>query len=237
MKIDDYYWRAQYLPAILTSLPLMMVLDYFQAQTGWWRPSPETMAMMKVTSASVAAALSFLMTQVNAYLSKQLFQPEADNLPTTHLLLFKDEILGKRVKKELHQRIYTDFGIKLLSEHQESINQREARKVIASAVSRIRIRMASNAFVRRRLISYGFARNMVGGSLVAAAIALLMSLYQYQISGNQLAIAFSFILIYLLVTVFGRAIIRRSGNEYAETLFEQYLADSVSVKLDTNENP
>ncbi|SFF03100.1 hypothetical protein [Spirosoma endophyticum] len=156
MKIDKYYWRAQYLPAVLTSLPLMMVFDEVLLHSNWWRPSADILAFMKFAPAAFSAGLSFWMTQVNAYISKQLFQAKPEFLPTTYRILYSNSLLGRKTKKELHQKIVTDFGVKLLTEQQELADPVEARKIIASVVPRIRLKMRKDVFVRRRNISYGF---------------------------------------------------------------------------------
>ncbi|SFF03063.1 hypothetical protein [Spirosoma endophyticum] len=70
-----------------------------------------------------------------------------------------------------------------------------------------------------------FARNMVGGSVFAVAIAVLMSFYQYQMGGLQVGMAISLSLIYGIIAFLGRFIIRRAGEEYAETLVDHYLAE------------
>ncbi|PQA55657.1 hypothetical protein C5O19_19800 [Siphonobacter curvatus] len=202
----------------------MMLLDIYLCQINWWRPSEKVMNLTEVASASIGLGISFLLIQINAYISKTIYQPTIEKLPSTNLLLISNPKLGKLIKKQLHQRIFEDFGIRLLSEKQEANDPIEARKTIASAVARIRDKMRSEPFVCRRLTSYGFVRNLAGGSIVAATILIFIVIYQFKTNGGHLKISVAFFMMYLLSALLAPFMIRHSGQEYAETLIEQYLA-------------
>ena len=223
-KFDQYYWSAEYAPAILTSVPLALIVSFLVHQPALdLQPVKLVWDFLQVTPVLFSAALSFLLIQINIFLAKTVFQQPAESLPSTELLLHQDRDLGIGVKERLRQQIKTEFGIELFSQQQEEMNSLEARRWIVEAVSRIKEQVRANKLVRKRLIAYSFIRNLLGGSLLATVLS---------IGGLVLFFALShrpFTLIgcavgYGLVCLAQRPLLRHFGQEYAKTLFQQYTA-------------
>lgn len=228
-KLDQYYWSAEYAPAILTSVPMVLIVNFLILQSALdLQPVRMAWEAFGVTPVLFSAALSFLLIQINIFVAKTVFQQPAESLPSTELLLHQNQRLGIGVKEKLRQRVETEFGIKLLSQQQEQADSLEARHWIVEAVSRIKERLRGNKLVRRRLIAYSFIRNLLGGSLFAAAlstagVSLLFALSHRPITLLICAVGYS------LFCLAHRPLLQHFGQEYAKTLFQQYTASSMTI--------
>lgn len=230
-KFDQYYWSAQYAPALLTSLPLAIIADAIAKHIGLDIQTVKTVwEMAHVTPALFWAALSFLLIQINIYLAKTFFQPTEEQLATTNLLLYQNQDMGKGIKNAIHLRIQSEFGITLLSQPEEQADPLEARRWIVEAVSRIKERTRNNKMVRRRNIAYGFMRNLVGGALLALLVSIIGDLLS-RYWGSPVSTFIVSGVVYGLLILLHRPLIRHFGREYAKTLFQQYMA---SLSLPTS---
>ncbi|MFC5410674.1 hypothetical protein ACFPMF_15230 [Larkinella bovis] len=227
-KFDQYYWSAQYAPALLTSIPLAIIADIFAKQVGVDIQTVKTIwETVQVTPALFWASLSFLLIQINIYLSKMLFQPLEEQLSTTNMLLYQNQEMGKGVKNAIHLRIKTDFSITLLNQQEEQADPLEARRWIVEAVSRIKERVRENKMVRRRNIAYGFMRNLMGGALLATGFSVIGYFLNRYLEGRT-TIFIACGVAYGFLCLMNRPLIRHFGREYAKTLFQQYMASSTT---------
>jgi hypothetical protein len=226
---DRYYWSAQYFPALLSSFSLALLFSYLKNLfLADWRLSSEVLSWLNLTPLTLSAAVSFWLIQINAYLSKQFFQAPAHQLPSTTVLLHGDSTLSKQFKRELHARIYQEFGVKLLTADKEQDDLQEARKLISSVVARIREKLRSNVHVRRRNISYGFVRNFAGGCVLAAGLLWPTVAWFWHVDYALKGLAIGLAVFYTIMAFLNRFIIQRTGDEYAQTLLEQYASTPVA---------
>lgn len=178
---------------------------------------------------TLSIAIIYFLVQINRLISKELFQniffKEELNMPTTNFLLNSDTTLAKSIKSQIVQKIATDFNIHLLDSNAENENEEEARKTISSAVAQVRNVTRDNSMLLQHNIEYGFVRNLIGGSVLAAIISIInIFLFQYTFS-NPFAFKLNvvFLGIYILPIILSKFLINRYGKCYAKILFEQYL--------------
>jgi len=146
-------------------------------------------------------------------------------MPTTNYLLNSDSTLANSVKSQIVQKIAAEFDIHILDQNAENENEEEARKTISSAIAQVRNVTRDNSMILQHNIEYGFVRNLIGGSVLAAIISILnIFLFQYTFT-NPFAFKLNlvFLLVYILPIILSKFLINRYGNYYAKILFEQYL--------------
>ncbi|WP_237274491.1 hypothetical protein [Tenacibaculum ovolyticum] len=228
MKTTEYYIKARLFPSIICAIPILTlyyfglsekVIDFIDFLKGYkW-----------VSDITISVAIIYLMTQINRFVSKELFQraffKDEVNMPTTNFLLHSGTFFAESIKSNIREKIQERFGIKLLTKNEEDENELEARKTIIGAVAQVRNTTRDNHLLLQHNIEYGFSRNLIGGSAIAILICLLNLYFFKSIIPNELAfyINIGVGILYLLPILLSKYIINRYGKYYAKVLFEQFL--------------
>jgi hypothetical protein len=177
----------------------------------------------------LSAAVLFLCVQVNRLIAKEIFQrlyfKEELFMPTTSHLLYSNRFYETESKNEIRARIKRSYGIDLLNKDEEKENELKARKLIAGAVSQIRISLNGNKMLLQHNIEYGFWRNLIGGSLLAVCFCIAIYFYGLDAHTNDLKLTgIICFIVYLIPVLLSKLIIRSYGKYYAKILFEQFLS-------------
>lgn len=230
---DKYDRQARVYPTILVLIPLF-TLQYFylnKAIADWknfWH------SLLTVAVFSVPAVLFYLIMNAVQVLSKALFESlvfkGGVHFPTTDFLLHSNNEFSANYKKLLRDKIKSDFNIKLASKTDEENDELEARRRISEVVSFIRDKVKAGRFIHAHNIRYGFARNLVGGSILACALSIIDMFIFYFVDFQLFPLVFSsvLLLIYFLILISGRFTIRFLANIYARKLYEEYMQGSLA---------
>jgi len=228
--MNQYFIRARLFPTILTSIPIIIFINYVLNKELY--PSLEQIysILPTLTSFGISGAIIFLSIQINRIVSKELFQKfyfnEEIEMPTTKMILWQDSKLDKNIKSKIRKKINDRFQIKLKNEIEEISDLEGSKKQIVFAVSQIRNLLRGNIFLFRHNIEYGFIRNLIGGSLIAFIISIIILTYALITQDKTLEItSIILIIIYILPLIFSKFIINMFGNYYAKTLYEQFLTE------------
>jgi hypothetical protein len=227
MTFDKYTTEASFYPAVAT-LPPFILLNYYFLQT-FLSGLLTLMLGLVIEGVSVGVVFIFLLMEVNRFLSKmilenRLFQNEL-TMTTTEFLLYKDHTYSEAHKTKIRKKISQEFKVKLPLKSEEVANESSARQRIAEAVSLVRARMKGGRLLLQHNIQYGVARNLIGGSLLAALISLVDFHIFLNVFPNQTAavIALIFIFLYGALILFSKQILYAQGKQYAKILFQEYL--------------
>lgn len=223
-----YYLRARLFPAILTSIPLLILVNkillpiFSEELKGIYQILPI------ISSLGLSAAIIFLCVQINRLLAKEVFQKmyfkDEIKMPTTEHLLWANQFFEDTVKQKIRSKINEKFGITLMSEAEEKENEMKSRKQIVSAVSQIRNSLRENKLLLQHNIEYGFFRNLVGGALIAFIVSIGILCFGYnQNSINLLKTGIILSCLYLIPILLSKFFIKRFGDYYSRVLFEQFL--------------
>jgi hypothetical protein len=152
-------------------------------------------------------------------------------MPTTNFLLHADSHYTPGYKKNIYARIREDFGIRLATPRQEQEDEVSARKRIAEAVSLIRTKTRGRELLLQHNIEYGFARNLIGGSLLAFLLCLFDAAFLRYVAHTDQAVAVSLVLagVYLLPVLLAKPIMLRYGELYANLLIQEYVYSSATA--------
>ncbi|WP_461790405.1 hypothetical protein [Pedobacter sp.] len=185
--------------------------------------------MPLLTSFGLSAALTFVLTQLNRVLSKEIFQrwyfKEEEYMPTTNLLLWSNNKFEHSIKEKLRMKIRDHYGIELHNEIDEVNEEISSRKRIVFAVSQIRNNLRDNALLFNHNVEYGFFRNFLGGCVMAILFSILIVAYSYFFPDVVLRnIGITLVIIYSIPILLSRVILKVYGNNYAKILFEQFLS-------------
>lgn len=226
--MNKYYLTARLMPAILTSIPICTAYYYFISPL-IFSESSQVYWLLPIGNISLMTGIVFLVVQTNRFLAKEIFQriyfKDEMEMPSTNYLMHSNTFYNTETKRAIKDKIKSDFGIEIFDLHRENIDETGARKQIIIAVSQIRTILKGNSMLYRHNIEYGFVRNLLGGTLLASFVSIIMSLLFKFVSPSETMMMTSicFGIFYLIPIAFSKTIINRFGSYYAKILFEQYL--------------
>lgn len=217
------------LPAILASLPFF-VLYFFFLDFCIGDFIRLIFGVRFIGDITIGVAFLILLALVGRSISKDIFESawfrsDETRMPTADFLLHADKEYSDSFKAKIHQKIKDDFDIEIFSAEQERLNEAGARKVIAESVAFIRHRLKDGRLLLKRNIEYGFFRNFIGCSVVAAVISLINIIIFSFADPNRTALILSVVLavFYALPIALSKKLMNGHGKRYARTLFQEYM--------------
>lgn len=229
MKIDTYYFKARLSPTVITSIPVFVfVIQVLKPLYGESLKKIFDILPM-LTSLGIYAGLVFLSVQINRFVSKEIFQrfffKEDFNMPTTNYLLWSNVFFAIDTKKAIREKISSSFNITLLNPSEEQQDDLRARNLIVHAVSQIKNKLSDNKMLFQHNVEYGFIRNLIGGSLIAALFSIVIIIYALIYSDGALRnTGIILLIIYSMPLILSKLLITRYGLYYAKVLFEQFMS-------------
>ncbi len=228
--MNVYYFRARLSPAIVTSVPIFVLVHSIILKNYKEALTPILPILPILSSMGISFALMFILIQINRVLSKEIFQKfyfeDELKMPTTNFLIWNNEFYDDTIKLKIRNKIESKYSIELYNKIDEIQNEESARKIITVAVSQIRNDLRGNDMLFRHNFEYGFFRNLIGGSVIAVTISVIISIYAYlHMDTILLNIGLLLLVIYIIPLLLSRKILKIYGNNYAKILFEQFLSN------------
>lgn len=224
---DKYYLQARLFPTVLTSIPLLLLLNVAVAPYYNQHLKDILVFLPALVNIGLSSAVIFLFVQINRLVSKELFQKvfftDEIRMPATDNLLWHSNYYPDEIRQLIHTKIKTSFGIDLLSKEAEKMDELKARKVIVSACAQIRNVTRESKLLLQHNIEYGFCRNLIGGSFIAVVFCVSFVVYALYHKVPLVGVGIILLVIYSLPILFSKFIIKRYGNYYAKVLIEQFL--------------
>jgi hypothetical protein len=229
IETKKYYTQARLFPAILTAIPAILSFIEYVSPTYSNILKEISLVLPAITNVILSAAIVFLCVLLNRFFSKEIFQKfyfsDETKMPSTNQLLKSNNELEKSIKQTIESKIKERYSIVLLSAKEEKKNEENARKIIITAVSQIRNDLRQNTMLLQHNIEYGFWRNLIGGSVFAVIVSIVILCITLPFKDDVMKIiTIAFICIYLIPIFLSKWIITRHGNYYAKVLFEQFLS-------------
>lgn len=228
--MDRYYYTARLLPAAITAAPLVLLYHYTLGSSISVALGEISATTGRFFSIAPPIALIFLLVQLIRFLSKELFQriyfQDELAMPTTRYLLGSSTYFAPEVRQRLRTKLRKDFDLSMPSAEEEQVNVAQCQRQAVACVAQIRTKLRGNAFLLRHNMEFGFFRNLLGGCVLAVAVAIFDVVYFRYVAPQPLAFRLSvgFCLAYLIPIAASKILLTRFGHYYAKVLFEEYLA-------------
>ena len=220
---NEYGRKARLFPALLCVIPFL-VLKHFLIDPHLDLSFTDTLFTKIAGDISLSTVLMYLLAQVNRLVSKLIFEDKT-KFPTTQMLLSSSPEMSAELRSRIDQRIRNDFKLSLPTSTEEELSIDNAKTRIKEIVHLIINKVGNGTLLLQHNIEYGFARNLIGGSLFAFIVAFSCSIVFSSAFKNETAFIISAVLsvIYLIPIIFSRIILNHHSKEYARILFREYL--------------
>lgn len=226
--ISTYDLFARYLPAILTSVPFLLI------GFALLRRDDTKDIVSFVISLKIFGYVS--MSFIGLYFYAQLIRSTAKSFervyfhkkrgfPTTYFMLYSDAECSDAYKDEFRQRVKKTFGFQLCSKDEERANPVEATRRLNDITKRIILHVGDGVLVGKHNQWYGFSRNLVGGSLygvIGTVITYTLGNWVF----NQPVLAYAAIplcIIYGAILLFRRPLIVQHAEAYTRQLHAEFM--------------
>lgn len=226
--IDRYDRVARVYPAILSSLPLLL-LNYFLLRLHLG-PLLDDFAKAKWPGGiAITVVAMYLLAQAARIVGKELFEDTVfeneTRMPTTELLLHGNSGLSAEHRAQIHVRLAHDFDLHPFGPDRERLDELGARRILVDCVRQMRRKVGNGRLLLKHNSEYGFIRNLAGGALLASVISLVDLALFGSVWPNTLAYSLSLALAvsYVIVMASARPLMRRLGHRYALVLMQEYL--------------
>jgi len=228
--LDEYEIKARYIPAILNSLPLIMLVSLAKKDILFSLFSASSLFLI-VENISFSAVFIIFLIHIQGFIAKYLFEEiifdRENKFPTTIMLLWRDKRLSNQYKIQIHKKIAMDFQLSLLSPENEKKSINEAIKLVKDAVSLIRRNVGKGTLTFQHNIEYGFMRNFFAGTIFSIPIAILniiiFNLWVINIYGT--VISTIALLVYTISLLFSRPVLKKIAENYANMLFSDFMTN------------
>lgn len=213
------------IPAILTTL---YISTFIPDAINIWESIIEKIEVF-IPIALFYSALAYWIRQLFIDASKILFQfpifkEDETEMPTTQLLLWssnkrksEDEI------KQIASKIFTDFGIKLLTKEEEIANLSEAKRTIVDAVGKIREVTRKNENLQQYNRKYGFCRNYLGACVYAIGVIIIALIVNFILGMTYTKILLISLIIQVLLGVIDYMSYKSKGYDCARAMYNAYM--------------
>lgn len=216
---SEYNIKARVFPALICVLPLLLAKHYVVDQYFAF-----SLSQIVFGDISVALILVYFLAQVNRLISKALFEDKY-SFPTDTKLLPSSKDLSKEYRNNLSVKIKQDFNLTLPSLREESDDITDVKLRIREIVKSIINKVKNGHLLYQHNIEYGFARNIMGGSVLAIIVSLINVVLFAYLFPNKALLIVSIVgaVIYAIPILLHKRILNHYSEEYSQVLFREYL--------------
>lgn len=231
--LDAYDLKARILPAAVVGSPLIILGAV--ACFSLFDVGVKSISSAAVVGVAVLYAFSQLVVRgAGADLEKKLWF-EWDGPPSTRIVRWRDNTLGRDLKQKIHERVEQKFACKLASELDEIANPDAADAVINDVFRQVRVLLRQKApkglwFVHNT--EYGFLRNVLGSCriwIILSACSAFIAGSVYGVTAQPLWAAAGVINVGIAATAFLlcrgplRSLCKHAADRYAESAWVAFL--------------
>lgn len=214
-------------PALLCVLPFLVLKHYF-IDPYFGISLSNILASIAIEDVPLTIVLIYLLTQINRFISKLLFEDKSEISTTQMLLPSSSDLMSAELRQKINEKVSIDFNLSLPTAADENANLDNAKTRIKEITHLIINKVGNGTLLLQHNIEYGFVRNLIGGSVIAAAFSLVSVMIFSFLLQNSTAFVISiiFLFVYLIPVIFSRVVLGYYSKDYAQILFREYLGNT-----------
>ena len=226
--ISTYELFAHYLPAIVTSIPFLLIGFVLLRR----HDTKDIISFVISLKFFGYVSMSFiglyfyaqLIRSTAKFFEKSYFHKKR-SFPTTYFMLYSDGEYSHAYKDDFRRRVNDVFGFQLCPKDEELLNPDEATRRLNDITKQIILRIGDGALVGKHNQWYGFIRNLVGGSLYGI-IGTLTAFFLGWFILNDSILSYAAVplcVIYGAILLFRRSLIVQHAEAYARQLHAEFM--------------
>jgi hypothetical protein len=229
-KFDSYTVIARFFPALLCAVPVFVLWYFLLREPAWQDLLGFLINLRCIGTLSITVVFLYFYALFVRFAAKQFerrYFTDARGFPTTYFMLYGNQSYSADYKKKFRDRVRALWKLSPLDAVGEQEQPSEARARLDECFAQIRLRVGAGKLVFQHNIWYGFARNLVGGSLFAALISAANIAFGCLLfHAPALVIASGILLLaYLLIFAVRRPILVQHGEAYARQLIAEFMVE------------
>lgn len=175
-RLDRYSYQAEALPTLLTIIPVAFFIAVLLPEGATLKD-----LLLRFSPIIALAALSFVASQVGADFGRRLEKrlwAKWDGPPTTRFLRHRNREYNEITRHVVHESM-ARLGFKVPTEDEEAhdpVGSDECYAAFVAELRRVTRDKRKYPLVHKRLIDYGFRRNILGLKWVGLGAAIAVSL-------------------------------------------------------------
>jgi|GEM_PF-4009306 len=224
---DEYGRKARLAPAILCLPPYLLIGHLII----WPSIDPSIRSALAITAGDItySIVMLYLLIQVHRLISKLLFE-DRSRLPTTEALM-PDGWLSREYRAVVAERVSNDFDLCVPDAAAVAADGAASVRRCEEIGSLIVGKVAKGRLLHQHNIEYGFCRNLSGGAVLAtitSAAAAVAFKWMWP-NPKALLVAFFLFVLYSILSLCAKPLLRHFSREYARILFREYLGDATGA--------
>ena len=231
--LNPYTIFARYLPTLISALPFFVIWYYLSGNFKLEGLASFILNIRLLEGGAITCSLAILhfyslgIREISKNFQRQYFTGDtAIGFPTTYLMTYSDSTLSESYKEKYRELILKRFGFELLNKDAEHTDTIEARKRLNEATRLVTAEMQNVYLVLKHNIWFGSLRNLIGGTIISMPLCIVgLALGWFLLEKNTIMILILTILfiLNLVVFLFRKPILIHNGEEYAQTLFAEFI--------------
>jgi hypothetical protein len=226
---NKYTFFARYIPALLSVLPITLVYFFLTKRFSSYDLKEYLQSMAFFLGVGLTFLLSYFLSMIvrelGSFLEKKYFKNRME-FPTNTMMLYEDDRLPKATKDAYGKKIIADFKINRLSETKEKNDRFEALKTLHQASRFVCAKYQQHSQVKDANIAYGFVRNLSGGLFISLPASVAGIVTGIILNDRSLLLwSCVSIMIFGLLLLFHRKLIKENAEKFAYKILTVYLSD------------
>ena len=227
--MSTYELYARYLPALLTGLPLIILVFYLSKSAAAKELIDYILSLKFFGTISMSFVFLYFYAQLIRTTAKAFekhYFLTKRGFPTTYFMLYSDPTYSEAFKQEFRGKVLDQFGISLFGKDAESFNPAEAKRLLNDITKQMILLVGDGQLVGKHNQWYGFFRNLIGGCPYGGLCAMVAALLGVMVlHDSALAIgSLVLVLIYAGVLLTRRAILVQHAEAYARQLIAEFMS-------------
>lgn len=226
--ISSYELFARYLPAIVTSVPYLLIgfILMRRSDTKDFLGFIFSLKFFGYVSMSFVALYLYaqLIRSTAKWFENRYFR-KRQGFPTTYYMLYSNGEYSEAYKDAYRKKVKKVYNFDLCSKDEEIANPLEASRRLNDITRQIILRVADGKLVGKHNQWYGFIRNLVGGSIYAAFGSIIIAAYGHCAATNSV-LAYGGVIMclgYCAIVAFRRSLIVQHAEAYARQLHAEFM--------------
>ena len=226
--ISTYELFARYLPAIITSVPYLLIGFVLMHRDETKDVFSFFISIKFFGYVSMSFVCLYFYSQIIRTTAKHFERKYFHNkrgFPSTYFMLYSDTEYSEKYKDQFRQSVEKVFNFQLCSKNEERENPGEAIRRLNDITKRIILRVGDGVLVAKQNQWYGFNRNLVGGTVFGVIGAIITFVLGWWVFKQPILVYSGACLffVYGVIFIFRRPLMIQHAESFARQLHAEFM--------------